>query len=433
MEQSEPPLPRWRRRAGEFVQLDERGRAAVRRQAGADPCGRHDVEAEDAGVVVERTRQVTHLQPDRADVGLVREAVAGWRRAIRARGVRCHTRVRHHDMPKRPWDAPQSRRAAVGCVEGGPMSRRCSRRDLLHGAAGAVLAAEAWPALAALASAQSRPPVRMQTRPIPSSGEALPVVGLGTYINFDVAPGTAEYRALPAVLAALFAAGGTVIDSSPMYQRAEQTTGELLSAIDAAAASLPRHQGVDQRPRGRRRADGAVVPSAAHRAHRPDADPQPGGLAHAPADAAPLEGRRPAALRRHHPLHRLGLRQRRGGAEGRAARLPADQLRARRPRRRSSACCRWPATAASPCSSTCRSAAADCCDGCASGRCRDGRRRPGPRAGRNWRFASCWRIRRSPCVIPGTGTPRYMAENAAAGAARPLTEAERRELIAAAG
>ena len=37
------------------------------------------------------------------------------------------------------------------------------------------------------------------------------------------------------------------------------------------------------------------------------------------------------------------------------------------------------------------------------------------------------------CVIPGTGNPRYMAENAAAGAARALTETERKDLIAAAG
>jgi len=68
------------------------------------------------------------------------------------------------------------------------------------------------------------------TRPIPSSGEALPVVGLGTYLNFDVVPGSPAYGALPAVLDALFAAGGTVIDSSPMYARAEETTGEPLAA-----------------------------------------------------------------------------------------------------------------------------------------------------------------------------------------------------------
>lgn len=79
-------------------------------------------------------------------------------------------------------------------------------------------------------------PVAMQTRPIPSTGEPLPVIGLGTYQGFDVAPGSAAYAQLPDVLRALFAAGGSVIDSSPMYGRAEATTGELL----AAAGSRPK-------------------------------------------------------------------------------------------------------------------------------------------------------------------------------------------------
>ncbi|NBB09730.1 aldo/keto reductase [Pseudomonas sp. SLFW] len=70
---------------------------------------------------------------------------------------------------------------------------------------------------------------KMLTRNIPSSGEALPMIGVGTYRGFDVAPGSDEYKALPHVLDELFMAGGTVIDSSPMYGRAEQTTGELLS------------------------------------------------------------------------------------------------------------------------------------------------------------------------------------------------------------
>ena len=74
------------------------------------------------------------------------------------------------------------------------------------------------------------PATAMQTRPIPVSGEALPVIGLGTYQGFDVAPGSVDYDRLPGVLQALFAAGGAVIDSSPMYGRAEATTGELLTA-----------------------------------------------------------------------------------------------------------------------------------------------------------------------------------------------------------
>ncbi|WP_246294625.1 aldo/keto reductase [Piscinibacter koreensis] len=70
----------------------------------------------------------------------------------------------------------------------------------------------------------------MNTRPIPSTREALPVIGCGTWIGFDHAPGTPEYAGLPGVLDALFGAGGKVVDSSPMYGRAEQTTGELLAA-----------------------------------------------------------------------------------------------------------------------------------------------------------------------------------------------------------
>ncbi len=70
----------------------------------------------------------------------------------------------------------------------------------------------------------------MNTRPIPSTQEALPVVGCGTWIGFDQRPGTDEYKRLPGVLDALFAAGGKVIDSSPMYGRSEETTGDLLAA-----------------------------------------------------------------------------------------------------------------------------------------------------------------------------------------------------------
>jgi diketogulonate reductase-like aldo/keto reductase len=84
------------------------------------------------------------------------------------------------------------------------------------------------------ATAQPSPPTatggkNMQTRAIPSSAEPLPIVGLGTYRGFDVAPADPAYKQLPAVLNALFEKGGTLIDSSPMYGRAEQTTGELLS------------------------------------------------------------------------------------------------------------------------------------------------------------------------------------------------------------
>ncbi|MGJ7498817.1 aldo/keto reductase [Variovorax sp. ZT5P49] len=86
------------------------------------------------------------------------------------------------------------------------------------------------------AQQQQQPPLKpmptktMNTRPIPSTQEALPVIGCGTWIGFDQRPGSEEYKRLPGVLDALFAADGTVIDSSPMYGRSEETTGELLAA-----------------------------------------------------------------------------------------------------------------------------------------------------------------------------------------------------------
>ncbi len=78
----------------------------------------------------------------------------------------------------------------------------------------------------------------MHTRPIPSSGEALPVVGCGTWVGFDVDPGSEAYARLPGVLDALFAAGGSVVDSSPMYGRAEATVGALLAASGERAKAF---------------------------------------------------------------------------------------------------------------------------------------------------------------------------------------------------
>jgi diketogulonate reductase-like aldo/keto reductase len=66
------------------------------------------------------------------------------------------------------------------------------------------------------------------TRPIPSSGERLPVIGMGTWQTFDVGPAPAERAPLEAVLAAFAAGGGRVVDSSPMYGRSEDVAGELM-------------------------------------------------------------------------------------------------------------------------------------------------------------------------------------------------------------
>ena len=104
-----------------------------------------------------------------------------------------------------------------------PMSRAEFLRLAAASAAGLILGAPAH-------AADRTPSPALRTRPIPATGEALPVIGCGTYVGFDVAPGSAEYQRLPGVLQALFGAGGAVIDSSPMYGRAEAVTGELLAA-----------------------------------------------------------------------------------------------------------------------------------------------------------------------------------------------------------
>ena len=69
----------------------------------------------------------------------------------------------------------------------------------------------------------------MQTRPIPSSGEALPVIGCGTYVGFDVGADGEKLKALADVVRTLRDAGGKVFDSSPMYGRAEAVLGDLLA------------------------------------------------------------------------------------------------------------------------------------------------------------------------------------------------------------
>ena len=66
-----------------------------------------------------------------------------------------------------------------------------------------------------------RPGPSMNSRIIPSSGEALPVLGIGTWQTFDVGHSEAERAPLREVLRLLFEAGGSVIDSSPMYGPAE--------------------------------------------------------------------------------------------------------------------------------------------------------------------------------------------------------------------
>ena len=71
----------------------------------------------------------------------------------------------------------------------------------------------------------------MLTRTIPSSGEKLPVIGLGTWQAFDVDLTADSRRQLEEVLSLFVKFGGRVIDSSPMYDRAEAVIGDLTASL----------------------------------------------------------------------------------------------------------------------------------------------------------------------------------------------------------
>jgi diketogulonate reductase-like aldo/keto reductase len=99
---------------------------------------------------------------------------------------------------------------------------RCNvwtRRDFLQLAAAAGL-------LPAVTVAEDE---LMMTRTIPSSGERLPVIGLGTWQVFDVesTPGEIDLRAQ--IVDLLIDRGGSLIDTSPMYNRSEKVIGDVIA------------------------------------------------------------------------------------------------------------------------------------------------------------------------------------------------------------
>ena len=98
-------------------------------------------------------------------------------------------------------------------------------------AAAALAAAVPLRSIRAVRAEEKNP---MIARTIPRTGEAIPVIGLGTWQTFDVGASAKERHPLAEVLRRYFAAGGRVIDSSPMYGQAEQVTGDEVEAIGAA-------------------------------------------------------------------------------------------------------------------------------------------------------------------------------------------------------
>lgn len=103
------------------------------------------------------------------------------------------------------------------------------RRGML-GFLGAGMATAALPT-------RAQPTATIHTRPVPASGERIPVVGLGTWLTFDVgAADSPQRRARGDILRAFLEAGGTLVDSSPMYGSSEAVIGA--EARRARAPSL---------------------------------------------------------------------------------------------------------------------------------------------------------------------------------------------------
>jgi diketogulonate reductase-like aldo/keto reductase len=104
-------------------------------------------------------------------------------------------------------------------MDGNSLYRRTllSRRQVLRAGAGGA-------ALALMGQSILR-------KPIPRSGELLPVIGLGTWQTFDVGAGLAERAPLKEVLREFVQRGGRVIDSSPMYGRSETVVGDLAAEL----------------------------------------------------------------------------------------------------------------------------------------------------------------------------------------------------------
>ena len=85
--------------------------------------------------------------------------------------------------------------------------------------------------LGALPALGQSAPGTLISRKIPSSGEAIPILGMGTWITFNVGKSPALRNASLEVLKAFFEGGGGMIDSSPMYGSSEEVVGYCLSKL----------------------------------------------------------------------------------------------------------------------------------------------------------------------------------------------------------
>ena len=107
---------------------------------------------------------------------------------------------------------------------------RTTRRTFVQASLAATAAATLLPVSL---RAQQGPPVR---RAIPSTREEIPIVGLGTWITFNVGDDPVLRDECAGVMAAFFEAGGRMIDSSPMYGSSQPVIGYGLQKLGRPSA-----------------------------------------------------------------------------------------------------------------------------------------------------------------------------------------------------
>lgn len=107
---------------------------------------------------------------------------------------------------------------------GCPMNRRTFLRSVTTAGAAALLPRSI-----------SATPAPVLTKPVPSSREALPLVGLGSWVTFNVGNDPDARNACAKVMQAFFAGGGRLIDSSPMYGSSQQVIGYGLAKLEHPA------------------------------------------------------------------------------------------------------------------------------------------------------------------------------------------------------
>jgi aryl-alcohol dehydrogenase-like predicted oxidoreductase len=112
-----------------------------------------------------------------------------------------------------------------------PDSPTISRRDALRMGVGAGIALALPPRLGDLLAQGEQRTAPLIERAIPSSGEKIPVVGIGTARRYDVGATPEELAPLREVLRRFPELGGKVIDTSPNYGRAESVSGELVREL----------------------------------------------------------------------------------------------------------------------------------------------------------------------------------------------------------